>query len=164
MIETSRLILRKFNLADVEGYFRLNANPEVARYTGQPPMQSMQDARRVLRDAPLRDYRTRGYGRLACIEKGSGELIGFAGLKYLPELDEVDIGYRFLPDRWGMGYATESAKAVMDHGRTVLGFSRIIGIVDPVNVASVHVLEKLGMRFEKKITYGDEGEAFDLYA
>lgn len=98
MIKTDRLILRKFTLDDVEGYFRLNSDPDVARYTGNKPFESLEESRNTLLRAPLRDYEIYGYGRLACVEKTSGELIGFAGLKYLPELGEVDLGYRFLPE------------------------------------------------------------------
>ncbi|MGA8279132.1 MAG: GNAT family N-acetyltransferase [Rhodanobacteraceae bacterium] len=164
MIETNRLILRKFTLDDVEGYFRLNSNPGVVRYTGDDPFSSLEDARQTLLKAPLRDYDIHGYGRLACVKKSSGKLIGFAGLKYLSEMDEVDLGYRFLTEYWGKGYATESSVAVMDYGRNVLGLGRIIGIVQPGNVASAKVLLKLGMLYERKVKYGSEESEHDLYA
>ena len=164
MIETKRLILRKFTLEDAEGYFRLNSNREVTRFTGDKPFGSIADAVQVLLNAPLRDYEVHGFGRLACVDKASGELIGFSGLKYLPEMDEVDLGYRFLPECWGRGYATESSVAVMDYGLETLGLKRIIGVVEPDNVASVKVLQKVGMRHEGKVTYGAEASDMDLYA
>lgn len=164
MIETDRLILRKFALDDAEEYFALNSNPGVLKYTGDTPFRSLEDARQTLLAAPLRDYDLYGYGRLACIEKSSGKLIGFAGLKYLPEMEEIDLGYRFLREYWGKGYATEASVAVMDYGRNVLGLKRIVGIVQPGNVASVKILLKVGMRYEKTIIYGDDESECLLYA
>lgn len=99
---------------------------------------------------------------MACVERASGRLVGFSGLKYVLELDEVDIGYRFLPDAWGKGYATESAAALIDDGRRRHGFGRIVGQVHPHNVATARVLVKLGFVFEKSID--DDGERVDLYA
>lgn len=164
MIETERLLLRKFTLDDIEAYFRLNSNPDVIRYTGDPAFISLDDARRVLLSAPLRDYEVHGYGRLACVEKASGELIGFCGLKYLDDMDEVDLGYRFLPDYWGKGYATESSLAVMRYGRNVMGLERIVGFVHPDNAGSVRVLVKVGMKFERQIRIADVSFDVDLYA
>ena len=75
--------------------------------------------------------------------------IGFCGLKYLPEEDEVDLGYRFVKAYWGMGLATESGKAALDYGFNELGLKRIIALALADNVGSIRVMEKLGMRFEK---------------
>ena len=124
---------------------------------------SLDDAHRVLREAPLSDYEAYGYGRLACIEKASGTLIGFCGLKYLEEMEEVDLGYRFLPDYWGKGYASESSQAVMAYGRESLGLEQIIGLVHPENIASARVLTKVGMRFRRQITLPDFADEVDLY-
>ncbi|WP_346838815.1 GNAT family N-acetyltransferase [Microbulbifer sp. SAOS-129_SWC] len=164
MLETERLQLRKFTLDDAQEYFQLNSNAEVVRYTGQAPLASVAEAIEVLKQAPLRDYQIHGFGRLACIDKDSGRLIGFCGLKYLLEIDEIDIGYRFLPEFWGRGLATEASLLVMDYGRSVLGLKRIIGLVDPDNLGSVNVLKKLGLEFERKVTLNPEEGEMDLYA
>ena len=164
MLETARLQLRKFTLDDAEEYFRLNSNSEVVRYTGQSPLTSIDEAIEVLKSAPLRDYQIHGFGRLACIDKNSDRLIGFCGLKYLPDIDEIDIGYRFLPEFWGRGFATESSLPVMEYGRNVLGLKRIIGLVDPDNSGSVNVLKKLGLTFERKISLDPAEPKMDLYA
>lgn len=163
-IETERLILRQFVLDDAAAFQRLNADPLVRRYTYDSPMETLDDARRVLTEAPLADYANHGYGRVACVLKDTGELIGFSGLKYLSDMGETDIGYRFLRAHWGNGYATESARPMMDYGRNVLGLDRIIGLVDPDNAGSVHVLEKLGLRYESSVFYADIGRDMHLYA
>jgi RimJ/RimL family protein N-acetyltransferase len=163
-IETERLILRPFTLDDAEAWLPLISLPDIIRYTGDTPVQTVEQARELLRSRPLRDYATYGYGRLAVIEKASGRLVGFCGLKYVIELGEVDIGYRFLPDCWGKGYATESCIAVMAHGRSGHRIRRVVGTVHPDNPASGRVLEKLGLRFERLLEPDEQGVRFHLYA
>lgn len=84
-------------------------------------------------------------------------LIGFCGLKYLDDLNAVDVGYRFLPEYWGRGLATEACLASVSFGFEVLKLDRIIGLVLPDNVASIRVLEKVGMRLEGEFTYDGYG-------
>jgi ribosomal-protein-alanine N-acetyltransferase len=153
-LETERLVLREFTLDDLEAFYQLCTNPEVVRYTGDGGiMTSLEQARTGLLERPIADYRKHGFGRWACVLKSSGQVIGFAGLKYLDDLDAVDLGYRFLPAYWGMGLATEASRAALDDGFARLHLKQILGLVDPANVASVHVLEKLGLRYVEMIEY-----------
>jgi ribosomal-protein-alanine N-acetyltransferase len=156
ILETERLLLREFDEGDVEPFYLMGSDPAVIRYTGDPGagLTSREHALEVMRSRPLADYRKYGYGRWACVLKASGAVIGFAGLKYLEELREVDIGYRLLPAYWGQGLATEAGRAVLDYGRACLGLKRIVGFVDPANVASVRVLEKLGMTADGEVALG----------
>ena len=89
-----------------------------------------------------------GYGRWACIEKASGEVLGFAGLEYLSEVGANDLGYRLFKRHWGRGLATEAPVASLEFGRVDLGLSRILAFVVPDNHASIRVLHKVGMEFE----------------
>jgi RimJ/RimL family protein N-acetyltransferase len=163
-IETERLSLRPFTLDDAEAWLPLISIPEIIRFTGDTPAQSVDEARELLRTRPLRDYAVYGHGRLAVIEKASGRLVGFCGFKFVVELGEVDIGYRFLPDCWGKGYATESTAALMAHGRRAHGIGRVVATVHPDNPASGRVLEKLGLRYERLLEPDDDGVRFLLYA
>jgi len=163
-IETERLLLRPFTLDDAEPWLPLISLPEIIRYTGDVPVTSVAESRESLRTRPLRDYAVYGYGRMAVIEKSTGQLVGFSGLKYLQDLREVDIGYRFLPDCWGKGYATESASVLIEQGRREHGFRRIVGMAHPDNAASIHVLEKLGLRFERLLEPEADGVRLRLYA
>jgi RimJ/RimL family protein N-acetyltransferase len=163
-IDTERLTLRPFTLDDAVAWLPLISLPEIIRYTGDVPARSVDEARELLRTRPLRDYAVHGYGRMAVIERSSGRLVGFSGLKYLEDLREVDIGYRFLPDCWGKGYATESASVLMDQGRREHGFRRIVGMAHPDNAASIHVLEKLGLRFERLLEPEADGVRLRLFA
>jgi len=149
ILKTERLLLREFDEGDVAVFYILGSDPAITRYTGDPDggLKSIEQARKVLRSHPMADYQKYGFGRWACVHKTSGEVIGFAGLKYLEELSEVDIGYRLLPAYWGIGLATEASQAALEYGFAQLGLERIIGLVDPENVASVRILEKLGLSF-----------------
>jgi RimJ/RimL family protein N-acetyltransferase len=164
MLETESLILRRFTLDDAEAWLPLISLPEIIRYTGDVPATSVDEARESLRTRPLRDYEVHGYGRMAVIEKASGRLVGFSGLKYVAELRDVDIGYRFLPDCWGRGYATESARPLMEQGWKQLDLKRIVGTVHPGNPASGRVLEKLGLSYERTLEPDEAGDRFLLYA
>lgn len=163
ILETERLLLREFDEDDAEAFYPLVSNPDVLRFTLDPSggVNSVEQSLEMLRSRSMADYRKHGFGRLAVVEKASHQLIGFAGLKYLEERGEVDLGYRLLPTHWGRGFATESSRAILQDGFTRLGLSRIIATVFPVNVASVRVLEKLGFAFEQPFEY--EGHVLAQY-
>ncbi len=157
--QTPRLQLRAFQVTDAAAFFRLNSNPEVIRYTGEAPCASIAAAREGIRTHP--DWPLYGIGRWAAIEQATGEVIGFAGLKYLADMNQVDLGYRFLPQYWGQGLATEASIACVAYGFEALGLGRIIGITLPENTASMRVLEKVGMNRQEPILY--EGEPAELF-
>jgi len=150
---TERLELRAKTTADAAAFFALNSDPEVMRFTGEPPLESLEQAEQAITDYP--DFKTIGYGRWGCFTKEGGEMIGFCGLKYLPELDQVDLGYRFLPQYWGRGIATEACAACLRFGFDILELDHIVALVLPENKASIRVLEKIGMKPEGEIRYGE---------
>lgn len=165
VIDTGRLILRKFDADDVEAFFQLCSRPEVIRYAQNTPVASLEQARELMKAAPLHDYATYGYGRFACVWKQSGEVIGFSGLKYVPEISDTELGYRFLPEYWGLGLATEAGRASIDFARSDLGLKRLVAIVHPENTASARVVGKLGFSVEKQLSYsGLAGVDVDLFA
>ncbi|MCO6490065.1 MAG: GNAT family N-acetyltransferase [Phaeodactylibacter sp.] len=156
ILETPRLLLREFAEDDAPHFFELNEDPEVVRYTGDPPFASIEEARQFLSDYD--QYEKYGYGRWAVLLKaesaGSGpSWIGWCGLKYIPELDETDIGFRFFRRYWGRGYATEAARACLEYGFRELRLKRIVGRVMKENTASVRVLEKIGLEFWKEFDF-----------
>ena len=161
IFETERLLVREYVEEDAEAFFKLNTDPEVLRFVPDKALVSVEQARQLLIDHPIADYRKHGFGRGALIIKSTGEQIGFAGLKYLDELGEVDVAYRFLPKYWGQGFATEAAIAAVRFGFTDLGLKRIIGLVMPKNIASVRVLEKTGLHYVETITFW--GHQFSKY-
>ena len=155
ILETDRLILREFVEEDAAAYLLLGSDPAIIRFTHDPGggLKSIEHALEVMRTRPLTDYRIHGFGRLACVDKATDAVIGFAGLKFLDDLGEVDIGYRFLPAYWGRGLATEAGRAVLADGLGRLGLTRILGLVDPDNIASKRVLEKIGLTYRETFEY-----------
>lgn len=149
--QTRRLTHRAFTLEDAEAFYALNSDPEVMRLTGEPPLPSLEAARNAIVSYP--DFDNVGYGRWACILKETDTVIGFCGLKYLADLDAVDVGYRFLTPYWGRGLATEACRASLDFGFSTLGLEQIIGLVFTKNTASIRVLEKMGMRLDSEFVF-----------
>lgn len=149
--ETSRLQHRAFTIDDADVFFSLNSNPDVMRWTGEPPPASLEAGRDAIANYP--DFEIHGYGRWACVLKDTSTVIGFCGLKYLPDLDVVDVGYRFLPPYWGRGLATEACLASVAFGFETLKLREIVGFVIPDNLASIRVLEKVGMTFDGECDY-----------
>ena len=163
IIETKRLILREFNINDFEAVFEFNSRVEVHKYTGYEIIKSIERAKEIISNIWLNDYKNYGYGRWAVIYKPENKIIGFAGLKYLPEINETDIGYRFLPEYWGKGIATEVSKKIINYGFDQLKLNRIIGITMPENIGSCKVLEKIGLTLYKVDQYDDDGKAYNWY-
>ena len=101
---------------------------------------------------------------LAVTLNGTGQPIGMCWLIKRDELEDVDIGYAFLPKFWSKGYALESAQAVMNHAKEVVGLKRVVAIVDPANASSIRLLEKIGMTFEKMVKLSEDDIDLKLFS
>lgn len=163
IIETERLILRRFDMEDFEAVYEFGSNKEVSKYTGDGILPSLEAAKGLIKNVWYNDYQKYGYGRWATIYKPENKLIGFAGLKYLPSMNETDIGFRFLPKYWGKGIATEASKEIIQYGFEQLDLAKIIGIAMPENIASNKVLMKIGLDFYKVDDYEGDGGAYNWY-
>ncbi len=152
MIETTRLLLREMTVDDAENTYLLNLDPDVIKYTGDKPFESIEAAAKFLQGYD--HYKIYGFGRWAVVEKSTNNFLGWCGLKYSPALDEYDIGYRFLKKHWGKGFATESAAACMEAGFYKFNIQSIVGRAMPENLASIKVLEKIGLKFFEHRTTG----------
>ena len=161
-IETERLFIRPFTPNDIEASYAMNLEEEVSRYTGDGGVVSKKEIEQRIMHDVLGDYKKHGYGRLAVELKEERKFIGFTGLKYLEDMNEVDLGYRFMKNYWGRGIATESAKASINLGFETLGLTRIIAMVLPENIGSIRVLEKLHFKYEKEVE--EEGQLVSLYS
>ena len=147
-IETERTYIRQFTLDDAEAVLALNGNKSVTRYTGDAgAITNVNEARQVIKEVWLREYSLYGYGRWAVVDKSKDKVIGFCGLKYLPDVGMPDIGYRFLPEYWGQGLASETAIACVSYCQEQLGIESYFGDVMKDNLASIKVLKKLGLKF-----------------
>ena len=159
-IFTERLLLRKLTEDDVDSIFLLDSNPDVVKYVGVPPVTSKEESAKMVENI-INQYKNNGTGRLAVIEKESNRFIGWSGIKLLTEevngfKNVYELGYRFLPEFWGKGYATESALASLNLGFNQLNADKIYAYADIDNQSSNHILIKLG--FENKGTFLDKGD------
>ncbi|MEP7255137.1 MAG: GNAT family N-acetyltransferase [Ferruginibacter sp.] len=146
VFETPILVLRQFTEDDAPLILELNSDPEIVKYVHEPTLQTEEQAKKVIIDIILPQYKN-NLGRWAIHTKHNNEFIGWCGLKYRPELDEIDLGYRLMQKAWGKGYATESAQHTLNHGFKTLNLKLITGRAHIENIASIKVLEKIGMNF-----------------
>jgi len=165
VIDTGRLLMRRFQPDDLEAFFQLCSRPAIIRHAQSAPIASREAALEYMKSAPFHDYATYGYGRFACVWKPTGAVIGFSGIKYVPEIAENELGYRFFEEYWGLGLATEAGRASIDFARSVAGLERLVAMVHPENFASARVVTKLGFTREKGLRYSGLPEVeVDLFA
>ena len=161
---TERLRLRRFRGGDAEAYAAINADPLVVRYVGgeiDPPASDDQLAR------IMGHWDEHGFGLWAAELRDGDRMIGFVGLSipgFLPAvLPAIEVGWRLASDVWGQGLATEGGRAAIEWGFGGLGLDRIISIIDPDNIASLRVAEKLGMRPGRDEVHPSSGRRLRVY-
>lgn len=157
--ETPRLILREIDIHDAEGILLLDSDPDVHLYLPDNVIHTIEEAKEDIRNI-RKQYVDFGIGRWALIEKASGAFIGWAGLKWNigPENNRTnfyDLGYRLIRKYWGKGYASEAAKISVDYGFNNMNLREIIGVADSRNLASIKILQKVGMKFVETFTEDD---------
>ena len=163
--ETPRLVLRELHPSDAESMFAMDSDPEVHKYVGARPTQTIQDTSHHI-DLIRQQYVDNGIGRWAVIEKASGQFIGWSGLKLMRETVNghtlyYDLGYRLMKKYWGQGYATESAKAALDYSFRQFKPEKIYGMAHTENKGSTNVLTKSGLRFVEEFDF--EGTPHNWY-
>ncbi|GAB4034789.1 GNAT family N-acetyltransferase [Spirosoma gilvum] len=164
MFETDRLLLQKFTVEDAAFILELLNTPAWLRFIGDRGVRTLGDARQYILDGPLRSYEQHGYGPYLVRLKEVDQPIGMCGLFKRDTLEDMDIGFAYLPDHIGKGYGLEAATAVMTFARDVLKASRIVGVVDPKNANSIRLLEKLGLHFERAVRLNGYEEDSWLFA
>src|SRR3989442_7723918 len=148
ILETDRLVLRRLTVEDAEFIFDLLNQPSFLQFIGDKGVRTIDDARIYILTGRMASYERFGSGLYLTELKQAQAPIEICGLLKRETLDDVDVGFAFLPQYWRQGYAFESALAVMAYGREVLGLDRIVAITSPDNEASIKVLGKLGLKFE----------------
>ncbi|MEN8143774.1 MAG: GNAT family N-acetyltransferase [Gemmatimonadota bacterium] len=163
VLETERLILSRLSLEDAEFILRLLNEPSFLENIGDKGVRTSEDAREYLLSEPIASYERFGFGLFLTAERETGTPVGMCGLLKRDSLDDPDIGFAFIPECWGKGFATESAGAVLAYGQSTLDLARIVAIVSPSNHPSIRVLEKIGLRYEKRVRLAEDGAAISLY-
>jgi len=160
-IETERLILRELRITDLEGMFELDSDPEVHKYLGNKPVKNRTASEKILENV-LNQYKERGIGRWAVINKSTNEFMGWSGLRLNTEYNMngftkyYDVGYRLIKRFWGHGYATESSKTAIDYAFNVLKLEVLYGITELGNQASHNVLLKIGLKYIEDFYFEEE--------
>lgn len=151
--QTRRLTLRRLREDDAGFLLRLVNEEEFRTHIGDKQLTTEEDARRFILEGAWTCQPKPGYGQLFVGRRESGEALGVCGLLYREELDVTDVGFAFLPEARGRGYAVEAARAVLEYGRG-LGVADIVALVSPDNDASIRVLEKLGFGLRQRLRLG----------
>jgi RimJ/RimL family protein N-acetyltransferase len=162
VLDTERLSLRRLSFEDATFIMRLVNEPSWLEFIGDKNVRSLEDARNFLSTGPIASYERHGFGLYAVERKADGVTMGMCGLIKRDTLPHVDLGFAFLPEYWGQGYAYEAASAVLAHGHRDFGLVRILAITSPHNESSIRVLERMGLKFERllELTPGDPVKLF----
>jgi [ribosomal protein S5]-alanine N-acetyltransferase len=152
VLETSRLIVRRFAPEDLPALAKIHADPDVMRFIGG--VRTVEQVRARLADF-FEAYDRVGFSKWAVVLRSSGELIGRCGpsIESIDGIDEVEVGYTFAKDVWGKGFATEAAEAAVRYCFDVLGRTRVIALIDPANEPSQRVARRLGMTDERAVQW-----------
>jgi RimJ/RimL family protein N-acetyltransferase len=164
VLETTRLTLRRLTPADAPFILELLNDPSFLRYIGDKGVRTREDAVGYITAGPIASYERHGFG-LFLVELKEGRVpIGICGLLKRDWLEDVDVGFAFLPRFWSQGYARESASAVLDFGRDRWRLARILAITSPDNVASIGLLTKVGFRLDRVARWPDERSEINVFA
>jgi RimJ/RimL family protein N-acetyltransferase len=164
ILDTERLRLRTIDEDDAPFYLSLlNSAPFIANI-GDRGVRTLAAAREAIASGPMAMQAARGHSIYLVELKASGEAIGMSGLIKRDTLDDVDLGYGFLPPHFGRGYASEAARALLVHARREVGLRRLLAITSPDNAASHALLLKIGMRCEGMVKLTPDDAGTRLYA
>ncbi len=163
ILETERLILRELTRTDADFIITLLNSPGWLQFIGDRNVRTPEEARTYLENGPMRSYRVNGFGLWLAALKSTKTPIGMCGLIKREGLDDIDIGFAFLPEFSGQGFGSEAAFATLEYGQNILHLKRIVGITNPDNIFSIKLLQKIGLTFEKRIKLTPESEELLLF-
>jgi len=162
-LETDRLHLRQLSSEDAGFILELLNEPSFIRNIGDRGVRTMEGANSYILNGPVASYAKNGFGLYLVKLKETAESIGMCGLIKRDTLEDVDIGYAYLPRFWSKGYAVEAAQAVKEYAKNVVGLNRLVAIVDPENAGSMRVLEKIGLQFERMVRLAEDDIELKLF-
>jgi len=162
---TQRLIISKVTLKDAPFFVELMNTPSWLKYIGDRNIKTVKDAENNLKNGILKSYQESGYGFYKVTQKSQPEkAIGIVGLVKRKELEHTDIGFGFLPEYEGKGFGYESSVAIMELAKNWFKLDKVLAITNPDNRSSIHLLEKLGLSFQKRIKPFDDNDELLLFA
>ena len=162
-LSTERLLLRKIDTSDASFILRLLNEPSFIQFIGDKGVRSLDDARQYILNGPVKSYQKHGFGLYLVTLESDKTPMGMCGLLKRESLQDVDIGFAFLPEFWNKGYALEAATAVMVYGKDVLKLPRIVAITNKDNHASAKLLNRIGLRFDRLIAIDGDRDDTRLF-
>jgi len=163
VLETERLRLREFTTEDTEFIVELFNSPGWLKFIGDRKVKTTQQARHYLENGPIKSYSRNNYGLYLVEKKDDGAPVGMCGILKRESLDHPDIGFAFLPQHNGKGFAFEVASALIAYAREKLGITRLAAITVPGNERSIRLLEKIGLTYQKRFKFPNSTEELLLY-
>lgn len=164
MLSTERLQLREFVVEDAEFIIELLNQPSFIRFIGDKQVRTIDDAKKYLRSGPIDSYRRHGFGLYLVQLRDNQQPIGMCGVLKRESLPDPDLGFAFVPDYWGKGYAFEAASAVLHQAGEIFRLPRVLAITNPDNDSSLKLLEKLGFQFERVTKMSSDADQVKLFS
>lgn len=164
ILETNRLLLRELTLDDAPFILELVNDPAWLQFIGDRGLGSVEDTRSYIQNAPMAMYAKYGFGSWLVERQEDGASIGLCGLIKRDTLEDVDIGFSFLPQYRSKGYAYKAAAATLDYAKSNVRLKRVVAITTPDNQSSIKLLERLGFKLERIVTLGNNPEELNLFA
>ena len=161
---TARLTLREFVDADAPFIITLLNQPSFLRFIGDKKVRTADDARSYITTGPIESYQRHGFGLYLVELKDRKVPIGMCGVLKRESLPDPDLGFAFLPEYWGKGYAFEAASAALDQARDFFKLARILAITNPDNDASIKLLATLGFQFERVMKLSTDSDEVKLFS
>lgn len=159
--QTERLIIRPFTAQDIDALYLMNSNSAMLKYIPTDPFTDREQAEVLFHNVILEDYLQRGFGRWAVEHKADKKVIGFCGPKFIPEFNEVELGYRYFPEYWGMGIGSEAAQAALGKFPQ-FGIDKAIALILEGNLGSEGVAKRVGMHWREQNEF--MGHRINIYA
>jgi len=163
LLQTDRLLISKLSLANAAFIFELTNSEGWLQYIGDRGIKTIADAENYITNSPMASYAKNGYGLYLVTLKETGNPLGICGLIKRDTLAHEDIGFAFLPQYNGQGYAYESASAILQYEKEKHGLNKILAITLEANTRSINLLTKLGFLFDKKISLPPKNEELLLF-
>ena len=164
ILETERLNLREFTLDDTEFIVKLLNTEGWLKYIGERNVKTTEQAIKYLENGPLKSYKDHGFGLWMVENKSDSKPVGMCGLLKRNYLPDPDIGFAFLPEFNGLGYAFEAAMATMNYAQDVLKLKIIDAITLEENASSIKLLVKIGMKFIKPVRIPGDNDELLLFS
>ncbi|OLY94979.1 Protein N-acetyltransferase, RimJ/RimL family [Cnuella takakiae] len=163
VIHTSRLLLRPFSIADADFICKLLNTPGWLNFIGDKGVRCAADAIAYLENGPLAHYRKHGFGLLMVTRRDDDLALGMCGIIKRSELPHPDLGFAFLPQHEGYGYAFEAAQHMVLEAPALYGLTELLAIVMPENKRSINLLQKLGFSWQGSIRMNQDAQPLHQY-